>query len=213
MMLNNLLFYSFSSLSLISALMVVWSGNAVHSVLFLILVFCNVSGLLFLLGAEFIALMFIVVYVGAIAVLFLFVVMMLNIRVNSNINTHNVMTPLAIVITLLILSQLLLLINIDFVPTIVRQEIINSKIYYLLDYNIWLNSYYGWNNMETIGNVLYTEYSYLFILSSLVLLVAMIGVIVLTLHQRTEVKKQDLKVQLARESLGVVRFVKTIINK
>ena len=66
--------------------------------------------------------------------------------------------------------------------------------------------------METIGFVLYTEYSYLFILSSLILLVAMIGVIVLTLHQRTEVKKQNLSNQLAREPIGVVRFIKTIIN-
>lgn len=211
-MFQNLSFYLFSSLALVSALMVIWSSNAVHSVLFLILVFCNVSGLLFLLGAEFIALLFIVVYVGAIAVLFLFVVMMLNIRVKPKTNAYNLLASFGFVVIILIALQTLLLINYDFLPLNLQQIVLNSEWQYLTNYQVWFDNYYLLTNMETIGFVLYTEYSYLFILSSLILLVAMIGVIVLTLHQRTEVKKQNLSNQLARESIGVVRFIKTIIN-
>nr|YP_010338974.1 NADH dehydrogenase subunit 6 [Sahlingia subintegra]UNJ19064.1 NADH dehydrogenase subunit 6 [Sahlingia subintegra] len=211
-MFQNLFFYLFSSLALVSALMVVWSTNAVHSVLFLILVFCNVSGLLFLLGAEFIALLFIVVYVGAIAVLFLFVVMMLNIRTNFEVGTRNSIVSLGFTIVLLVSFQLLLVVNYDFIPFNIQQFSLSLPFHDLLSYRVWFDDYYVFTNIETIGFVLYTEYSYLFILSSLILLVAMVGVIVLTLHQRTEVKKQDLSIQLAREPKGVVRFIKTIIN-
>nr|YP_010338837.1 NADH dehydrogenase subunit 6 [Madagascaria erythrocladioides]UNJ18787.1 NADH dehydrogenase subunit 6 [Madagascaria erythrocladioides] len=204
MMIFDLLFYCFSFLSLICAIMVILSSNAVHSVLFLILVFCNISGLLFLIGAEFIALMFIIVYVGAIAVLFLFVVMMLNVRVVSQINTHNSMFIIAASITFLLLLQLLLIIK--------RDILFYWKKHLHKKYKTWLNHYDAKTNLTAIGLVLYTDYSYLFILSSIILLIAMLGVIVLNLHQRIEVKKQDLSVQFARNSSGVVRFIKTIIN-
>ena len=211
-MFQNLFFYIFSTLTLVSALMVIWSSNAVHSVLFLILVFCNVSSILFLLGAEFVALLFIVVYVGAIAVLFLFVVMMLNIRVNPQTDTRNSLAFLGIVVITLIAFQLLLILNYDFISLSIQDVFVNSQINNFLTYDVWFDNYFILTNIEAIGFVLYTEYSYLFILSSLILLVAMIGVIVLTLHQRTLVKKQNLSVQLSREAKGVVRFVKTVIN-
>ena len=212
MMTQSLFFYLFSSLTLVSAFMVVWSANPVHSVLFLILVFCNVSCLLFLLGAEFIALLFIVVYVGAIAVLFLFVVMMLNVRTNTGGSVRSSIASLGFIVITLLALQLLLLVNYDFLPLVLQQFFVDSKLSSMIDYQAWFDNYYVLTNMEIIGFVLYTEYSYLFILSSLILLVAMVGVIVLTLHQRTEVRKQDLSVQLSREPKGVIRFVKTIIN-
>lgn len=101
---------------------------------------------------------------------------------------------------------------INYIPLLKEFVILKEQNFDTLHYKIWFNYYDAKTNIIAIGLVLYTEYSYLFILSSIILLVAMLGVIVLNLHQRTEVKKQNLSTQLARNSLGVVRFVKTIIN-
>nr|YP_009402831.1 NADH dehydrogenase subunit 6 [Compsopogon caeruleus]ARX96188.1 NADH dehydrogenase subunit 6 [Compsopogon caeruleus] len=203
----NLIFYYFSSFSFICALMVILSSNPVHSVLFLILVFCNVAGLLFLLGAEFLALLFIIVYVGAISVLFLFVVMMLNVRSKKTVQYSSII-PLGFFISSLLLIQVLLVINIDFI------DIGNwyNKINFIHEsYTIWFYTLSSLTNMEVIGLALYEDYSYLFILCSLILLVAMIGAIILTLHQRIDVKKQNLSNQLSREPLGILRVIKTTI--
>lgn len=139
--------------------------------------------------------------------------MMLNIRVSSQTESRNSLTFLGLVVMAIIVLQLLLVLNYDFINLNVQNVSTNYlQLNNLMTYDIWFDNYFRLTNMEAIGFVLYTEYSYLFILSSLILLVAMIGVIVLTLHQRTLVKKQNLSVQLSREATGVVRFVKTVIN-
>nr|YP_010338895.1 NADH dehydrogenase subunit 6 [Pulvinaster venetus]UNJ18967.1 NADH dehydrogenase subunit 6 [Pulvinaster venetus] len=206
-MIFHLIFYYFSSFCIICSLMVILSNNPVHSVLFLILTFCNVAGLLFLLGAEFLALMFIIIYVGAISVLFLFVVMMLNIRIKQK-RKYSVILPLGFFISFILLFQLLLLLDIDFI--FLKSLNYNIKFFKKF-YIIWYDIIYTLTNIEIIGFILYIECSYLFIVCSLILLVAMIGAIVLTLHQRTDIKKQDLGLQLSRRFVGIIRFSKTTV--
>ena len=192
-----LLFYMFSIFSFISAFMVVTLSNAVHSVLFLIIVFCNVASLLLILGAEFFSFMFLIVYVGAIAVLFLFVVMMLNVKISSvKINTFSIL-PIGL-ITLFIIS----------VQTfgILENHFSQIKTDYLT-YIPWLSENNYSTNVEVVGSVLYTKYSLLFIFCGLILLIAMIGAIVLTMHQRSSVKKQEISKQLLRDPRGVVKFI------
>lgn len=192
-----LLFHFFSSFSILSAFMVVTLSNAVHSVLFLILVFCNVASLLLILGTEFFSFMFLIVYVGAIAVLFLFVVMMLNIKTDLvNINSLSV-RPIAIIIFIIITSQII--------------NVVDTQFIYLkhtpLSYTLWINENNYLTNVEVIGMSLYTRYSLLFIICGLILLIAMIGAIVLTMHQRSNVKKQQITTQLLRNPHGVVKFI------
>nr|YP_009988298.1 NADH dehydrogenase subunit 6 [Gelidiella acerosa]QNM39436.1 NADH dehydrogenase subunit 6 [Gelidiella acerosa] len=199
MTIETFLFLTFSIFALISALMVVSLVNAVHSVLFLILVFCNIAGLLLLIGAEFLSFMFLIVYVGAIAVLFLFVVMMLNIRVNLTTLNLASLAPLGGTILCILFYQLNLTTNIF-------KLFLSSA-----DQPLWINWFSekeNLSNVKVIGNLLYTNFSLLFLLSSLILLVAMIGAIVLTMHQRTDVKKQKIELQLIRNPAGVVKFIK-----
>lgn len=192
----NLLFYMFSSLALISGIMVIQSRNPVHSVLFLILVFLNSSGLLILLGLDFFAMIFIVVYVGAIAVLFLFVVMMLNIKI-AEINEKKLRyLPIGGVLGLLFLFEIFLIIDNDLIPLL-------SNIKYL-EYIEWSYFLENVNNIEAIGLLVYTYYFYFFILASIILLVAMIGAIVLTMHKGIAIKRQNVFEQNTRE------FAKTI---
>nr|WCH58022.1 NADH dehydrogenase subunit 6 [Hypnea brasiliensis] len=198
MNLNLSLFILFTVLTLVSSFMVITSKNAVHSVLFLILVFCNTSGLLLLLGCEFLSLMLIIIYVGAIAVLFLFVVMMLNIKINSLIiNSYSI-----IPIGFLIFSMLFIILSNSFVDL----GLINSQ-YNDVKLIIWILETTYNSNIEIIGNVLYTHYCMLFLICGIILLVAMIGVIVLTMHQRTDVKKQQIEIQLSRMPGSVVKFI------
>lgn len=197
MNLDILLFSIFSLFTILSALMVITLSNAVHSVLFLILVFCNVAGLLLILGTEFFSFMFLIVYVGAIAVLFLFVVMMLNVKVNPiKINKFSTF-PIGIILFSVVIFQIFNILENNFV--IIK----NSP----LSYTPWLLENNYTTNVETIGTFLYTKYSLLFILCGLVLLVAMIGAIVLTMHQRPTVKKQEINKQLLRNPRGVVKFI------
>ena len=191
------LFYSFSLFTLVSAIMVVTLSNAVHSVLFLILVFCNVASLLLILGTEFFSFMFLIVYVGAIAVLFLFVVMMLNVKTNPiKINFLSIV-PISFII-IIIISNL--------ITNILKNHFVFLKNPYL-NYIIWFNENSYLTNVEAIGTYLYTKYSFLFILCGLLLLIAMLGAIVLTMHQRSSVKKQEISVQLLRDPRGVIKFI------
>nr|YP_009317585.1 NADH dehydrogenase subunit 6 [Pterocladiella media]AOX49037.1 NADH dehydrogenase subunit 6 [Pterocladiella media] len=198
MNIETLLITTFSSFALLSALMVITLANAVHSVLFLILVFCNIVGLLLLFGAEFLSFMFLIVYVGAIAVLFLFVVMMLNVKISSiNLNLISLI-PLGVLITFLFAYQLNLAIN----------EFHIVKTYFNQPKTVsWINEIDNISNIKAIGQVLYTDYSFLFLLSGLILLVAMIGTIILTMHQRIDVKKQKIEYQLIRNPSGVIKFI------
>lgn len=198
MTIDVFLYYTFSIIALLSALMVIQLSNAIYSVLFLILTFCNVACLLLLLGAEFYALLLLIVYVGAIAVLFLFIVMMLNIKIKTPIKQLTFMLPLGLFLTIVFayifniaLSQLDLLTS------------FNNNLYWLS----WQIESLNVTNIEVLGNVLYTDFSLLFVIASLLLLVAMIGVIVLTMHQRIDSKKQKLELQLTRNPKGSIKFM------
>jgi NADH-ubiquinone oxidoreductase chain 6 len=187
-----ILFAMFSSIALISAGLVIRAKNPVHSVLFLILVFCNASGLLVLLGLDFFAMILLVVYVGAIAVLFLFVVMMLNIRIaeiHENVLRY---LPVGGIIGLILLLEMCLIVDTLFEPILPSNTNGVQQTYIM-----YANKIQSWNNIESVGNLLYTSYFLFFILSSIILLVAMIGAIVLTMHKTSQVKRQDAFLQSA----------------
>ncbi len=200
----NFLFYLFASLALTSGIMVIQARNPVHSVLFLILVFFNSAGLLLLLGLDFFAMIFLVVYVGAIAVLFLFVVMMLNIKL-AEINEKKLRyLPVGGVLGLLFLFEIFLIIDNDLIPFLISE---NPQLLKELS----ANNYIEWSfltntitTIEAIGQSLYTFYFYFFLVASLILLVAMIGAIVLTMHKGINIKRQQVFEQNSRE------FAKTI---
>jgi NADH-ubiquinone oxidoreductase chain 6 len=200
----NFLFYLFSSLALISGVMVIQSRNPVHSVLFLILVFFNSAGLLILLGLDFFAMIFLVVYVGAIAVLFLFVVMMLNIKL-AEINEKKLRyLPIGGLLGLLFLFEIFLIVDNDLIPFLASTNSAVLPHYSAIDFTNWSNSIETINNIEAIGLVVYTYYFYFFLMASLILLVAMIGAIVLTMHKGVQVKRQEVFEQNTRE------FAKTV---
>jgi len=187
-----MLFSIFSSIALVSSIMVIRAKNPVHSVLFLILVFCNSAALLVLLGLDFFAMILLVVYVGAIAVLFLFVVMMLNIKIaeiHENVLRY---LPVGGIIGLIFLLEVFLIVDNDYLP-LFEPAIMNPEN--LLNtssaYTAYASKIQSWTNIESVGNLLYTTYFFLFLVSSLILLVAMIGAIVLTMHKTAKVKRQD----------------------
>jgi NADH:ubiquinone oxidoreductase subunit 6 (subunit J) len=195
MTLEAALFYLFSGIALISAILVISSRNPIHSVLFLILVFCNATCLLLLLQVEFLALLFLMVYVGAIAVLFLFVVMMLNIRLAELDESILRYLPVGGFIGIIFLCEVFLLVELDLTP-LYQTDVLTPFLSYE-GIHSWSASLTNVNNMVSIGHVLYTYYFYFFLVASLVLLVAMIGAIVLTIHKRTAIKKQDVFEQVA----------------
>ena len=184
---NMILFSIFSSIALVSGIMVIRAKNPVHSVLFLILVFCNSSALLVLLGLDFFAMILLVVYVGAIAVLFLFVVMMLNIKIAEIHENALRYLPVGGIIGLIFLLEIFLIVDNDYIPLFEPTTLSTS----FLTYTAYASKIQSWTNIESVGNLLYTTYFILFLVSSLILLVAMIGAIVLTMHKTAKVKRQD----------------------
>ena len=185
MILPALFFYLFSGVLVASAVMVIASRNPVHSVLFLILAFVNASGLFLLLGAEFLAMLLIVVYVGAVAVLFLFVIMMLDVNFAELREGFIEYLPFGLLIGCIFLAELLL---------VAGGWVINPAV----TKSITAAIPHGISNTEAIGLVLYTKYIHYFQLAGMVLLVAMIGAIVLTLRHKVNVKRQNISVQNAR---------------
>ena len=183
MYLYSITFYVFSLVAVLSALMVISARNPVHSVLFLILSFVNASGLFVLLGAEFLAMILVVVYVGAVAVLFLFVVMMLDINFVKLREGFLQYLPFGALLGIVFIIELgILFLTKSFsensLSKFVELPIINEV-----------------ENTKLIGQVLYTNYFYLFQISGLILLVAMVGSITLTLRDRGQVKRQDISQQ------------------
>jgi len=179
-------FYVFSIIAVASALMVIASRNPVHSVLFLILCFVNAAGLFMLAGAEFLALILIVVYVGAVAVLFLFVTMMLDVDFASMRQGMLQYAPVGVVIGVILLLELLLVggsLMLSPTTTAVSALPIDHAI----------------DNTRALGQVLYTRYVFLFQGAAGVLLVAMVGAIVLTLQHKSNVKRQDVTHQTSRK--------------
>jgi NADH-ubiquinone oxidoreductase chain 6 len=193
-------------MTLLSGVMVIQARNPVHSVLFLILVFFNAAGLLVLLGLDFFAMIFLVVYVGAIAVLFLFVVMMLNIKI-AEINEKRLRyLPIGGVLGLLFLFEVLLIVDNDLIPLLLYNtesflEFQNSS------FINWSENLQTVTNINAIGNLVYTYYFYFFLLSSLILLVAMIGAIVLTMQKGIRIKRQQVFLQNTRDFAKTIRKV------
>jgi NADH-quinone oxidoreductase subunit J len=184
------LFYLLAGIALISSIMVISARNPVHSVLFLILAFFNAAGLLILMEMEFLSLIFIVVYVGAIAVLFLFVVMMLNVKISEVEDEVLQYLPVGGTIGLIFLFLIFFIIEGDFVSFNGQA----NSIY--LD---WFQQVDVVSNIETLGQVLYTEYLVYFLLAGVILLVAMVGAIVLTMSTRTSLRRQLIFQQVSRD--------------
>jgi NADH-quinone oxidoreductase subunit J len=191
-------FYIFSAVILLSALMVISSRNPVHSVLFLILAFFNAAGLFVILHAEFLAMILIIVYVGAVAVLFLFVVMMLDFKVSLEKSNILQYMPIGIFVGMVFISELIIvLIN-------TKLELMNIQIL-----TNPLSNFENLTNTEAIGSILYTDYILYFQISGVILLVAMVGSIVLTLREREGVKRQSVPQQLERTSQIELKDVKS----
>jgi NADH-quinone oxidoreductase subunit J len=207
-MLPAILFYIFSTVTILSALAVVSSKSPVQSVLFLILAFFNVAGLFLLLGAEFVAMLLVIVYVGAVAVLFLFVVMMLNVSAEHLRQNFVKNLPIGIVIALVLFAEIFMMFT-QSVGEIIPAEVQDQGYYY----KVSDETLKGLTNTQKIGLELYTDYAFLFQLAGLILLVAMIGAIVLTHRKRTGVRKQVIKDQVARDPKTAVTLVKVESGK
>ncbi len=188
MIIQSLAFYLFAAIAVASGVMVISARNPVHSVLFLILTFFNAAGLFVLMGAEFLAMILVVVYVGAVAVLFLFVVMMLDINFVELRQGFLQYLPIGGLIGLILLVELLLVGGAWVAAPQVSGEM-----------SVPIPPPAQVHNTEALGQVLYTQYFYLFQAAGLVLLVAMIGAIVLTLRQREGVRKQKISEQVSRK--------------
>ncbi len=195
MIVAALFFYLFAGLCVASAFMVIAAKNPVHSVLYLILAFVNAAGLFVMMGAEFLAMILIVVYVGAVAVLFLFVVMMLDVDFAELKQGALQYLPIGLLIAGIFLAELFLVVGAWVIGPSVPQAItapIPSTI----------------SNTEAIGLVLYTQYVYFFQVAGMILLVAMVGAIVLTLQHRERVRRQNISVQVARTPAASIEIMK-----
>jgi NADH-quinone oxidoreductase subunit J len=190
-----LFFYLFAAITVASGLMVIWARNPVHAVLFLILAFFNAAGLFVLLGAEFLAMILVVVYVGAVAVLFLFVVMMLDVDFAELRAGFIRYAPLGALVGLIVLLELVMVV----LSNVFHHGSLTTAAAPIPA---------GVTNTEAIGQVLYTRYAYYFEGAGLILLVAMIGAIVLTLHHKEGVKRQSIAAQVARHKSTAIDVVK-----
>ena len=204
MIAHAIFFYFFSIIAVFSAIMVIASKNTVHSVFFLILDFISISCLFIMIGAEFLGMIMLIVYVGAVAVLFLFVVMMLNVAQQKDewfkgkIFTSHI--PFGSLISIIIFLELIIVIGgWKYKPNLIETSSIQ------IDKNF--------TNTHALGNVIYTDYIHLFQLAGLILLVAMIGAIVLTYRKREGVKRQSYFRQISREKKDSVTLIDAKINK
>jgi NADH-quinone oxidoreductase subunit J len=197
MNLSALFFYVFAAVAVASAFMVIAARNPVHSVLFLILAFVNAAGLFVLVGAEFLAMILVVVYVGAVAVLFLFVVMMLDVDFAELRQGFLQYLPVGVIVGLIFLVELLLVVG-SWITGANVSGAIRSPIPPANEVT----------NTQALGRVLYTTYVHFFELAGLVLLVAMIGAIVLTLHHKVSAKRQNIAAQNARSKATSIEIRK-----
>jgi NADH-quinone oxidoreductase subunit J len=201
MIVQTIAFYAFAAVTLISAFMVIAARNPVHSVLYLILAFFNSAALFLLMGAEFIAMILVIVYVGAVAVLFLFVVMMLDINVAELRQGFLKYLPIGAAVGLVLFAELMLALGVWVISpavtgTVAANQAALAKI----------------SNTGAIGKILYTHYFFVFQAAGVVLLVAMIGAIVLTLRQRQGVRRQKITDQIARTRDQAVTVVKVPVG-
>ncbi len=205
MIAHSIFFYVFSIIAILSAIMVTVSKNTVHSVFFLILDFISISCLFIMIGAEFVGMIMLIVYVGAVAVLFLFVVMMLNVSLQKNewfvAERGSSHIPVGILVSIIIFFELIIVVGgWKFKPNLNPDS---------LDLNFISEK----TNTHSIGEVLYTDYIHLFQLSGMILLVAMIGAIVLTFRKRSGIKKQSYFKQISRERSDGVELIDVEKNK
>jgi NADH-quinone oxidoreductase subunit J len=204
MIAHTIFFYVFSIIAIISAIMVTVSKNTVHSVFFLILDFISISCLFIMIGAEFLGMIMLIVYVGAVAVLFLFVVMMLNVAqqknqwFNSEENSGHI--PIGLIISTIIFFELIIVVG----GWKYRPELSNIN-------NLLKTSEIS--NTHSLGQILYTDYIHIFQISGMILLIAMIGAIVLTFRKRDGVKKQSYIKQISRERSEGVELMEVASNK
>ena len=204
MLAHAIFFYIFSLIAIVSAIMVTVSKNTVHSVFFLILDFISISCLFIMIGAEFLGMIMLIIYVGAVAVLFLFVVMMLNVAQQKNqwfsARESSKHIPVGLIISTIIFFELIIVIGgWKYKPDLVSSMSLN------IDSSI--------SNTHAIGYVLYTDYIHIFQLSGMILLVAMIGAIVLTFRQRSGVKRQSYFSQISRERSDGVELIDVPSNQ
>ena len=204
MIAHAIFFYLFSLIAIVSAIMVTASKNTVHSVFFLILDFISISCLFIMIGAEFLGMIMLIVYVGAVAVLFLFVVMMLNVAQQKNqwfaSEESSGHIPVGLIISTLIFFELIIVIGgWKYKPD-------------LFDLNNSMTNY-SLSNTHSIGQILYTDYIHIFQISGMILLVAMVGAIVLTFRKREGVKTQSYLKQISRERSEGVQIIEVESNK
>ena len=204
MIAHSIFFYTFSIIAVVSAIMVTVSKNTVHSVFFLILDFISISCLFIMIGAEFLGMIMLIVYVGAVAVLFLFVVMMLNVAQQKNqwfaSQESSEHIPVGLIISTIIFFELLIVIGgWKYKPDLFD---LNNSV---KDFSV--------SNTHSLGQILYTDYIHVFQLSGMILLVAMIGAIVLTFRKREGVKKQSYLKQISRERSEGVQVLEVETNK
>ena len=204
MIAHSIFFYFFSLIAIVSAIMVTVSKNTVHSVFFLILDFISISCLFIMIGAEFLGMIMLIVYVGAVAVLFLFVVMMLNVAQQKNQwfagQSTSKHIPIGLIISTLIFVEIIIVIGgWKYKPEIfdINNSIVQTSI----------------SNTHSLGQILYTDYIHVFQISGMILLVAMIGAIVLTFRQRSGVKRQSYIKQITRERAEGVQVLDVQSNK
>ena len=204
MIAHAIFFYTFSIIAVVTAIMVTASKNTVHSVFFLILDFISISCLFIMIGAEFLGMIMLIVYVGAVAVLFLFVVMMLKVAQQKNQWFAGQATskhiPIGLIISTLIFFEIIIVIGgWKYKPEIfdINNSLANTSV----------------SNTHSLGQILYTDYIHVFQISGMILLVAMIGAIVLTFRQRSGVKKQSYIKQISRERAEGVEVLEVQSNK
>ena len=204
MIAHSIFFYIFSIIAVISAIMVTASKNTVHSVFFLILDFISISCLFIMIGAEFLGMMMLIVYVGAVAVLFLFVVMMLNVAQQKNqwfgSEESSKHIPIGLIISIVIFFELIIVVG----GWKYKPDIFDLN-------NLMMSS--SVSNTHSLGQVLYTDYIHIFQISGMILLVAMIGAIVLTFRKREGVKVQSYLKQISRERSDGVEILEVENNK
>ena len=204
MIAHAIFFYVFSLIAIVSAIMVTVSKNTVHSVFFLILDFISISCLFIMVGAEFLGMIMLIVYVGAVAVLFLFVVMMLNVAQQKNqwllSQASSGHIPVGLIISALIFFELIIVIG----GWKYKPDLFVSN-------NLSITSEIS--NTHSLGQILYTDYIHIFQISGMILLIAMIGAIVLTFRQREGVKKQSYLKQISRERTEGVEVLEVASNK
>lgn len=205
-MISAIIFYSIVTICVLSSLMVILSRNPVYSILFLVLTFVNVSSILFFLELEYLPLIFIVVYVGALAVLFLFVMMMLNIRVADLKEKNLQLLPAALLLSALFFFQIFSIIRCEFSSlnnifsefcneyTLITSDILFSSTWYDID-----------SNMRGLGFLLYSEHFYLFLLSGYILLLAMMGTIVLTMRRYFKGRFQQPNYQIMQDFKSAIK--------